>query len=167
MARLLSLNEAMSLRRAWKAEGRRVVFTNGCFDLLHAGHVRYLEAARILGDRLLIGLNSDGSIRRIKGPRRPVTPQAERAEILLALASVDGVVLFEEDTPLRIIEALIPDILVKGSDWSPDRIVGREQVESNGGCVATIPLLEGRSTSGLIRAAGLRSPDPGDDPRRP
>ncbi len=128
----------------------RVVFTNGCFDLLHPGHVTYLEAARDLGDLLVVGLNSDASVRRLKGPARPVLPQADRATVLAGLRSVDYVTVFDEDTPLRLIEALLPDVLVKGGDWAVERIVGREAVEAAGGRVATIPFVEGKSTTGIV-----------------
>lgn len=130
--------------------GERVVFTNGCFDLLHPGHVTYLEAARDLGDLLVVGLNSDESVRRLKGPSRPVLPEGDRATILAGLRSVDYVVAFEEDTPLRLIEALVPDVLVKGGDWAVERIVGREAVEAGGGRVVTMPFLEGSSTTGIV-----------------
>lgn len=145
---------SIALRAGWRSLGERVVFTNGCFDLLHVGHVRYLNAARALGDHLVVGLNSDASVRRLKGPGRPVTPEPERAEILCALAAVDAVVLFEEDTPLSLIEALEPDVLVKGGDWALEAIVGREFVEGRGGRVVTIPIVRGRSTSGLLGRMG-------------
>lgn len=150
----LTWPELRALREAWRSAGERVVFTNGCFDLLHAGHVRYLNAARGLGDRLVVGLNDDDSVRRLKGPSRPVTPEGERAEILAALACVDAVALFAEDTPLRVIEAVEPDVLVKGGDWSLDAIVGRDFVEARGGLVTTIPVVPGRSTSGILRRIG-------------
>jgi rfaE bifunctional protein nucleotidyltransferase chain/domain len=120
------------------------------FDLLHLGHVRYLEAARALGDALIVGLNGDESVRRNKGPERPITPQAERAEILLALSSVDAVVVFDEDTPAAIIAAVQPDILVKGADWAADRIVGRDTVEARNGRVVRIPLEAGHSTTSIV-----------------
>jgi rfaE bifunctional protein nucleotidyltransferase chain/domain len=151
---LLTWSGLQALRASWRVAGERVVFTNGCFDLLHVGHVRYLNAARGLGDRLVVGLNSDESVRRLKGPTRPVTPESERAEILSALACVDAVVLFSEDTPLRIIEAVEPDVLVKGGDWALDAIVGRDFVESRGGLVTTVPIVPGRSTSDLLRKFG-------------
>lgn len=136
----------------------RLVFTNGCFDLLHRGHVELLIAARAHGDRLVVGLNSDDSVRRLKGPGRPLTPAADRAVCLAALEAVDGVVLFDEDTPAELIEALQPDVVVKGGDYTPDRVVGRETVEARGGRVVIVPLLAGRSTSDLLaraaRAAG-------------
>jgi len=146
----LELADLLRLRAVWLGAGEAVVFTNGCFDLLHAGHVRYLNAARAMGDRLVVGLNADEGVRRLKGPARPVTPEAERAEILAALAAVDAVVIFPEDTPLRLIEALAPDILVKGGDWALDAIVGREFVEGRGGRVVTIPIVAGRSTTGIL-----------------
>ncbi|GAB4258884.1 D-glycero-beta-D-manno-heptose 1-phosphate adenylyltransferase [Deferrisoma sp.] len=133
-----------------RASGETVVFTNGCFDILHPGHVRYLETARALGDCLVVGLNSDASVRRLKGPTRPVCTQEERTTVLAALASVDYVVVFEEDTPLRLIEAVRPDVLVKGGDWAPEAIVGREVVERRGGRVVTIPVVEGKSTTGIV-----------------
>ncbi len=145
-----SLEAFLPIRDSWRREAHRTAFTNGCFDLLHAGHVRYLREARLLGDRLVVGLNGDESVRRLKGEGRPVTPEGERAEILLALECVDAVVIFRENTPLLLIQALTPEILVKGGDWPLDAIVGRDHVESNGGIVLNIPVLEGRSTSGLI-----------------
>lgn len=153
MGALFTLPDLVARRAAWREDRRRVVFTNGCFDLLHAGHVRYLAAARTLGDALIVGLNADTSVRRLKGPSRPVTPEGERAEILAALESVDAVVLFAEETPLALIEALTPDILVKGGDWSLETIVGREHVLAHGGQVLTVPLKEGRSTTALVAKA--------------
>ena len=134
-----------------RANGETVVFTNGVFDLLHPGHVRYLQEARALGDLLIVGLNSDTSVRSIKGPDRPINTERERAEVLLALACVDGVVIFEEETPHAIISALQPDVLVKGADWGPNDIVGRDVVEARGGRVVRIALSPGHSTSQLIR----------------
>ena len=136
--------------QALKKAGRSIVFTNGCFDFLHVGHVRYLKAAKAQGDVLVVGLNSDGSVRQIKGPRRPVVPEHERAEILASLACVDFVTLFEEPDPAMLIRFLMPDVLVKGADWATDAIVGRDIVESAGGRVVRIPLTEGVSTSGMI-----------------
>ena len=127
-----------------------VVFTNGCFDILHPGHVDYLQRARDLGSCLVVGLNSDASVRRLKGALRPVNDEASRALVLAALACVDYVVLFEEDTPYELIKAVRPDILVKGGDWSVDRIVGRDLVEERGGRVLSIPLLEGYSTTAIV-----------------
>ncbi|MDW7709858.1 MAG: D-glycero-beta-D-manno-heptose 1-phosphate adenylyltransferase [Deferrisomatales bacterium] len=142
-----SLLEALEPRRR---AGERLVFTNGCFDILHPGHVTYLEAARDLGDLLVVGLNSDESVRRLKGASRPLLPQDDRATVLAGLRSVDFVVTFEEDTPLRLIQELVPDVLVKGGDWPVEGIVGREVVEAAGGRVVTIPFLEGRSTTGIV-----------------
>lgn len=141
---------AVAAVRAWQQVGKAVVFTNGCFDLLHLGHVRYLDAARALGDALVVGLNTDASVRAVKGPDRPIVPQVERAEVLAALAAVDLVVLFDESDPDALIAALRPDVLVKGADWAPDQIIGREVVEARGGVVKSVPLTPGASTSGLI-----------------
>jgi len=135
-----------SLQRA----GKKVVFTNGCFDLLHIGHVRYLQEARELGDALVVGVNSDASVRRLKGPGRPLTPALDRAEILAALACVDFVTIFDAATPLQLIRALGPDVLVKGGDWPVDTIVGREVVEGRGGKVLAIPFVKNRSTTAMI-----------------
>lgn len=137
-------------RARWRARGLKVAFTNGCFDLLHAGHVRLLEAARAEGDLLVVGLNSDSSVKRLKGPSRPVVPEAERAEALLALEAVDHVVVYGEDTPRETIAALLPDVLVKGADWAADAIVGRAEVEAAGGRVVRVDLVAGRSTSALL-----------------
>jgi len=145
-----------SLQRA----GKKVVFTNGCFDLLHVGHVRYLQQARELGDALIVGVNSDASVRRLKGPGRPLTPAKERAEILAALACVDFVTVFAAATPLQLIRALGPDVLVKGGDWPVDAIVGREVVQARGGSVVAIPFVKNRSTTAVIgkirNSAGTR-----------
>lgn len=133
-----------------KEEGKRIVFTNGCFELLHIGHVRYLQAARAEGDVLVVGVNSDNSVRQIKGPRRPVVPEHERAEVLASLACVDFVSLFDEPDPLALIQSLVPDILVKGADWAEDAIVGRDVVEAHGGRVVRIQLTQGASTTSII-----------------
>lgn len=135
-----------------KAARRRVVFTNGCYDLLHPGHVRLLEKSRELGDILVLALNSDRSVRENKGANRPIIPEDERAEIAAALAAVDYVVLFDEPTPREIIARVLPDVLVKGSDWDADEIVGREEVEAAGGRVVSIPLEPGYSTSAIIES---------------
>ena len=135
-----------------RAAGKRVVFTNGVFDLLHPGHVRYLQAARAEGDTMIIAINSDRSVSAIKGPTRPITPQNERAEVLGALACVDAVVVFDEDTPFDIISAVQPDVLVKGADWAEDKIVGREVVEARGGRVVRMPIEQGWSTTGIIKS---------------
>ncbi|NEX16443.1 MAG: bifunctional heptose 7-phosphate kinase/heptose 1-phosphate adenyltransferase [Halochromatium sp.] len=150
-AKRCQLPELQTRVRAWQARGERVVFTNGCFDLLHAGHVSYLERARRHGQRLIIGLNSDRSVRALKGPERPLIGEQDRARVLAALAAVDAVVLFDEDTPLELIEALRPDVLAKGADYRPDQVVGAEQVRSWGGELVLVPLLEARSTTGIIQ----------------
>jgi rfaE bifunctional protein nucleotidyltransferase chain/domain len=148
--RLLTRDDAVAFVESRRAVGHTIVFTNGVFDLLHPGHVRYLRDARALGDALIVGLNADESVRRNKGPARPITPERERAEILGALECVDAVVLFGEDTPHEIIVALKPDILVKGADWAADRIVGRDTVEARGGRVVRIPVEQGYSTTALV-----------------
>jgi rfaE bifunctional protein nucleotidyltransferase chain/domain len=139
------------IRKRLLRDGRTVVFTNGCFDLIHAGHIRLFREARKLGDVLIVALNSDASIRRLKGRSRPIFPLKERQEILAAVEDVDFVTSFSEDTPRRIIGSLLPDVLVKGGDWKPDQVVGREEVEAAGGRVVIVPYLEGRSTSSIIR----------------
>ena len=149
-SRVLSRPDARALIDRRRAGGAVVVFTNGVFDLLHPGHVRYLQQARALGDMLVVGLNSDASVRRNKGPDRPITQEAERAEILAALDCVDAVVIFDEDTPADIVRACQPDILVKGADWPADQIVGRETVEARGGKVVRMPVEEGFSTTALL-----------------
>ena len=160
--KIKSLAQAREIRERAGAEGRVVVFTNGCFDLIHAGHVDYLEAARARGDLLIVGMNSDASMRRIKGERRPLTPAAERAAVLAGLAAVDLVVEFDQDDPLAIIEALQPDVLVKGADWGEDRIIGAEVVKSGGGRVERIELTEGLSTSEMIKRIVSRYGDEAD-----
>ena len=140
---------------SWREAGESIVFTNGVFDLLHRGHVEYLEEAAALGARLVVGVNADGSVRRLKGEGRPLIPDHERAELVAALACVDLAVIFSEDTPDRLIRDVRPDVLVKGGDWTIDRIVGREFVESRGGRVLTIPVREGHSTTRLV--ARIRS----------
>jgi D-beta-D-heptose 7-phosphate kinase/D-beta-D-heptose 1-phosphate adenosyltransferase len=151
VARILSLDDAVAQAAAWRREGRRVVFTNGVFDILHPGHVRYLAEARRQGDALIVAVNADASVRRLgKAPDRPVNPEGERAEVLAALAAVDAVVVFGEDTPLEVITALQPDVLVKGADWALDAIVGREVVEGRGGRVVRVPLSEGHSTTAIL-----------------
>jgi len=148
--RVLTIDEAAGLTARIQDEGREVVFTNGVFDLLHPGHVRYLTEARRLGAALIVGLNSDRSVRAIKGPSRPVTPEAERAEIVAALASVDAAVIFDEETPHVLISRLQPDVLVKGADWPTDQIVGRDVVEARRGRVVRIPLAPGYSTTAIL-----------------
>ena len=157
---VLDAEAAGRLVKSWKSEGLSVGFTNGCFDILHAGHVALLNAARAECDRLVLGLNSDASVRRLKGEGRPVNDERDRAAVLAALASVDAVVLFSEDTPMRLIEALRPDVLVKGADYMIEQVVGGEFVQSIGGRVALVPLVPGRSTTGTIgklRAVGGKS----------
>jgi len=136
--------------REARAAGKRIVFTNGVFDILHPGHVRYLQAARAYGDVLVVGLNSDASVRRNKGPGRPINPSSERAEVLEALECVDAVAIFDEDTPAEIVARAQPDILVKGADWPSDQIVGRDTVEASGGRVVLVPVEQGYSTTSII-----------------
>ena len=147
---ILSRQQASAFAARVRANGGRVVFTNGVFDLLHPGHVRYLSDARALGDALIVGVNSDRSVRTNKGPGRPITPEVERAELLASLRSVDAVTVFDEDTPHALITAVQPDVLVKGADWGPDNIVGREVVEARGGTVVRVALAEGFSSTRLI-----------------
>jgi D-glycero-beta-D-manno-heptose 1-phosphate adenylyltransferase len=147
---MLTKAGAMALIGRLRGKGQTVVFTNGVFDLLHVGHLRYLQHARALGDALIVGLNSDESVRQVKGPGRPITPEGERAEILEALACVDGVVIFGEATPHDLIAALQPDILVKGADWAENAIVGRDVVEGRGGRVVRVPIERGHSTTALV-----------------
>ncbi len=134
-----------------KSEKKKIVFTNGCFDILHLGHIRFLKQAKALGDILIVGVNSDRSVKKLKGPGRPIFSQAERTEILATLVPVDYITIFFEETPLQIIEKILPDVLVKGGDWGVDEIVGKETVEKNGGEVVSLPLLEGQSTSRIIQ----------------
>lgn len=161
--KVLSLDDFIAVKHALPKQ-YRLVFTNGCYDILHPGHVDLLQRARALGDGLILGLNSDASVRRIKGevpgPKRPLNSQDERAFVLAALECVDFVVIFDEDTPLQLIRAVRPQVLVKGGDWPVERIVGREVVEAGGGTVVSLPLLPGYSTTGLIEriVAGSREP---------
>ncbi len=150
MGRILKREELLREAAALKKAGRRVVFTNGCFDLLHPGHIALLERARSLGDALVVGLNTDRSVRELKGAARPLLDEQERAEVLAALAAVDFVALFDEPTPRELIASLLPDVLVKGADWGPNNIVGREEVEANGGRVVSLELEPGWSTSALL-----------------
>jgi D-beta-D-heptose 7-phosphate kinase/D-beta-D-heptose 1-phosphate adenosyltransferase len=150
--KLLSQEDLLSKLSVERAEGKHIVFTNGCFDLMHIGHTRYLQAAKALGDVLVVGVNSDASVRTLnKAPDRPIVPEAQRAEVLAALGCVDFVVMFDESDPLQLITAIQPDVLVKGGDWTIDRIVGRNIVEARGGVVKTIPLVPGLSTTGLLQ----------------
>lgn len=147
---VLSLQAAGRLVQTFRAAGKRIAFTNGVFDLLHPGHLRYLRAARAEADVLVVGLNSDRSVRANKGADRPITPEGERAEILAAFACVDAVVIFDEETPAEIVRALQPDVLVKGADWPEDQIVGRDTVEARGGRVVRVPVEPGHSTTSMI-----------------
>jgi len=151
MRKVLTLPEAQDFVSRNRRARRTVVFTNGVFDLLHPGHVRYLRAARREGDVLIVAVNSDRSVRAIKGPTRPVNPEEERAEVVAALACVDAVVVFDDETPQQIVSRLQPDVLAKGADWAMGSIVGRETVEQRGGRVVRIPLAEGHSTSAIIK----------------
>jgi rfaE bifunctional protein nucleotidyltransferase chain/domain len=152
MSAVKSLSEIKSLRKEFKQQNKKVVFTNGVFDLIHAGHVDYLTKAKALGDILIVGMNTDDSVRRIKGIKRPILNQDERAFLISSFKPVDYVTLFDEDTPKEIIDEIIPDILVKGADWSIDKIVGRETVEKNGGEVKTIEFVNNQSTSKIIES---------------
>lgn len=151
VSKLKTVSELVQLTAAHRRDGHRVVFTNGCFDLLHIGHTRYLQAARSLGDLLIVAINSDASVTALKGPERPLVPQDERAEVLAALACVDYVTIFDAPDPGEVIAALQPDVLVKGGDWPIEKIVGREVVQARGGRVVSIPLVPGASTTGLVR----------------
>jgi len=146
----MTLTQAVSLVKRLRSEGKTLVFTNGVFDLLHPGHVRYLQHARSLGDALIVGINSDRSVRSNKGPERPITAEAERVEVLEALKCVDATVVFDQDTPHDLIAALQPDVLVKGADWAEDAIVGRDIVEARGGRVVRAPIAAGYSTTSII-----------------
>jgi D-glycero-beta-D-manno-heptose 1-phosphate adenylyltransferase len=157
MGRLYGRAELLRTRAEWKAAGKTVVFTNGCYDLLHPGHIRLLEAARSSGDVLVLGLNTDASVQRYKGPSRPLIPQEERAELASALEAVDAVTFFDEDTPRGLIAELLPDVLVKGADWS-HFVAGREEVEATGGRVALIALEPGYSTTNIVEEILTRFP---------
>lgn len=152
MNSLKSLEELVKIRKKLKEENKKVVFTNGVFDILHSGHADYLAKSKALGDILIVGLNSDASVKKIKGDKRPIITETERAFILSNLKSVDYVTLFDEDTPKELIEVLVPDILVKGADWQMDKIVGKDIVESNGGEVKTIDFVNEQSTSKIIKS---------------
>jgi len=152
---LIARKNAAALARRLRSKGRKIVFTNGVFDILHRGHVKYLEKAKSFGDVLIVGLNSDASVRRLKGSSRPLQPQRDRAEILLALKAVDYVIIFGEDTPAKLIETIRPDVLVKGADYKLAEIVGADFVKSQGGRVRRIRLVPGRSTSRLQKLLGI------------
>jgi D-beta-D-heptose 7-phosphate kinase/D-beta-D-heptose 1-phosphate adenosyltransferase len=156
---LVTLPRLLAILGPLRREGVRVVFTNGCFDILHPGHVTYLEKARSLGDLLVVGLNSDRSVRSLgKGTERPICTEEERAAVLSALRAVDFVVIFDDPTPLALIEAILPDVLAKGGDWAVEKIVGREAVQRAGGRVVTIPFVEGKSTTGIVERILARCP---------
>jgi rfaE bifunctional protein nucleotidyltransferase chain/domain len=157
MDKFYQRDELVSLRAAWKKSGKKVVFTNGCYDLLHPGHVRLLEQARSLGDVLILALNSDASVRRLKGPSRPLLSEQARAEVAAGLASVDAITVFDEDTPRELIAAVLPDVLVKGADWA-HWIAGREEVEAAGGEVRALALEPGYSTTGIVEEILTRQP---------
>ncbi|MGH9672161.1 MAG: adenylyltransferase/cytidyltransferase family protein [Bryobacteraceae bacterium] len=157
MAPVLDRPSLLRLREEWRAGGRTVVFTNGCYDILHPGHIRLLERARALGDALILALNTDDSVRRLKGPSRPLIGERERAELMASLAAVDAVTLFGEDTPRELIAEVLPDVLVKGADWS-HFIAGREEVEAAGGRVLALPLEPGFSTTDLVGQILARAP---------
>jgi len=148
-AKIMDWSQAQLRCTAWKDAGETVVFTNGCFDILHYGHLHYLAQARDLGDRLIVGMNAASSVSRLKGPHRPINDETTRTMLMASLVFVDAVVLFEEDTPLGLIQLLLPDILVKGGDWRPDQIVGSEVVLEHGGEVLSLPFIEGYSTTAI------------------
>ncbi len=157
MGRFYTREELVAARQKWRCEGKTVVFTNGCYDILHPGHIRLLEQARSLGDILILALNTDASVHRLKGPSRPHIPGTQRAELAAALEAVDAVTLFDEDTPRELIAAVLPDILVKGADWA-HWIAGREEVEAAGGKVLALPLEPGYSTTGIVEKILSRQP---------
>ena len=150
MKKIVTREALIKERERLRSEGKRLVFTNGCFDLLHPGHVRYLSEARSLGDALVVALNSDRSVRALKGEGRPILDEQERSEVIAALEAVDYVIVFDEETPLELIVDLLPDVLVKGGDWPLDQIIGRQEVEAAGGRVISLPYIEGSSTSDII-----------------
>jgi D-glycero-beta-D-manno-heptose 1-phosphate adenylyltransferase len=157
MGKFYSRSDLIAARAAWKQAGQTVVFTNGCYDLLHPGHIRLLEQARSLGDILILALNSDDSVRRLKGPSRPLIPEQDRAELAASLEAVDAVTIFDEDTPRELIAAVLPDVLVKGADWA-HWIAGREEVEAAGGRVHALDLEPGYSTTGIVEQILSRQP---------
>ena len=148
--KVMTQDELMPILDRLRKEGKKVVFTNGCFDILHVGHIRYLKEAKGYGDILIVAVNSDLSVKSIKGDKRPIVSQSERAEVVAALEMVDYVTMFDEDTPYNIIKKLQPDVLIKGGDWTVDKIVGRDIVEARGGKVIAIPVIEGASTTGIV-----------------
>ncbi len=152
MSNIKSLDEIISLRESYKKEKKKVVFTNGVFDIIHAGHVDYLIKSKAMGDVLIVGMNSDASVKKIKGDKRPVVPESQRAFVLSNIKPVDYVVIFEEETPAKLIEKIIPDVLVKGADWDINNIVGKEAVVKNGGEVKTIKFVNDQSTTDIIKS---------------
>ena len=156
MGRIYTREQLIAERAEWKRDGKKVVFTNGCYDILHPGHIRLLEAARSLGDVLILALNTDASVQRLKGPGRPLIPQDQRAELAAALSAVDAVTFFDEDTPRDLIASILPDILIKGADWA-HFIAGREEVEAAGGQVLALPLEPGYSTTGILEEVLARA----------
>lgn len=159
MGTIYTRKQLVEARQQWKRAGRKVVFTNGCYDILHPGHMRLLESARSLGDILILALNTDASVQRLKGPTRPLIPEKERAELASALAAVDAVTFFDEDTPRELIAEVLPDILIKGADWA-HFIAGREEVEAAGGRVLALPLEPGYSTTGILEEVLARRVSP-------
>ena len=155
--KIISLEDIGSRVRSWRKESRKLVFTNGCFDILHSGHVRYLQTAAGFGDILVLGLNSDSSVSKLKGPRRPIMTQADRAYLLSAIEAIDCIVIFDEETPARLIQSVSPDVLVKGGDYSANKVVGADIMKKIGGRVVIIPLLEGFSTSALKNSQKMSS----------
>jgi rfaE bifunctional protein nucleotidyltransferase chain/domain len=156
LGKIYTREQLIAVRAAWKRAGKRVVFTNGCYDVLHPGHIRLLESARSLGDVLILALNTDASVQRLKGPTRPLISEDQRAELASALAAVDAVTFFDEDTPRELIAAVLPDILIKGADWT-HFIAGREEVEAAGGKVLALPLEPGYSTTGILEQVLARA----------
>ena len=150
--KIISLKEISNRVLSWRKESWKLVFTNGCFDILHSGHVRYLQTAACFGDILILGLNSDSSVSKIKGSPRPILSQADRAYILSAVEVIDCIVIFDEETPARLIQTIRPDVLVKGGDYLPEDVVGYDTVTENGGCVKIVPYVEGKSTSGIVNS---------------
>lgn len=149
--KIINLDSLTKIRKIYQTQNKKVVFTNGCFDILHSGHVLYLEEAKNCGDILILALNSDESVKRLKGPTRPINSQQDRAIVLAGLSSIDHIVVFDEDTPYNVIKSIIPDILVKGGDWTIDQIIGSDIVKENGGEVISLSFQEGKSTTGIIR----------------
>ena len=150
--KIISLEEIGRRVQYWEKESRKLVFTNGCFDILHSGHVRYLQTAAGFGDILVLGLNSDSSVRKLKGPRRPIMTQADRAYLLSAIEAIDCIVIFDEATPARLIQSVSPDVLVKGGDYLQEDVGGYDTVTENGGCVKIVPYVEGKSSSGIVNS---------------